>query len=123
MHPGGILSLRSLTRGFSLSLMKNPAIFYMEKGGGLQGSIHGTPSHQPTRKDSVGSTVFLIIGVVLMLFGLAVSVLFWVPSLVNRPKLKKTLGRNYPLIFFVYVANGPLLALVGLFLFLVFGGS
>lgn len=63
--------------------------------------------------------IFLTVGLVLALVGLAVSILFWLPGLINRPRLKGSLGNRYPLIYFVYVANGPLLLVVGLFLIFV----
>ena len=60
------------------------------------------------------------LGIVLVIVGSGVSVLFWVPQIVNRPKLKEMLGQRYPMLFFVYIANGPLLLLLGLFLLLRF---
>ena len=60
------------------------------------------------------------LGIVLVIVGSGVSVLFWVPQILNRPKLKEMLGQRYPMLFFVYIANGPLLLLLGLFLLLRF---
>jgi len=53
--------------------------------------------------------------------GLAISVLFWVPRVFNRQRMRELLGRRYPLLYFVYVANGPLLVVLGLFLLWRFG--
>jgi len=49
-----------------------------------------------------------------------ITVLFWVPGIVNRARLHEVLGQRYPLIYIVYVANGPLLVFLGLFLLLRF---
>jgi hypothetical protein len=65
-------------------------------------------------------TFLSTLGIVLVIVGSGISILFWVPQIVNRPKLKEILGRRYPMLFFVYVANGPLLLFVGLFLLLRF---
>jgi len=59
-----------------------------------------------------------IAGALLSSFGLLVTVLFWVPRVVNRPGLREMLGRRYPLVYVIYVANGPGLVLLGLLLFL-----
>jgi hypothetical protein len=53
--------------------------------------------------------------------GLAISVLFWVPRVFNRHRQRELLGPRYPLLYFIYVANGPLLALLGFFLLWRFG--
>ncbi len=60
--------------------------------------------------------LFLVTGIILILTGGLVSVLFWVPSLVNRQKLKELLGSRYPLVYLVYSANGPVLFLAGIML-------
>ncbi len=60
-------------------------------------------------------------GLVLALLGSLLSVAFWIPKLVNRPRLKELLGPKYPLVFFVYLANGPGLAVLGLLLAWKFG--
>ena len=57
-------------------------------------------------------------GIMLMLFGLAVSVVFWIPSIFNRAKVKEVMGNRYPLVYVVYIANGPLLILFGYLLFI-----
>jgi len=60
--------------------------------------------------------LFLVAGVILILSGGLVSVLFWVPKLIDRQKLKELLGARYPLVFLVYFANGPCLMLAGILL-------
>ena len=62
--------------------------------------------------------IFLLAGLALLTFGLAVSVLFWWPRLVDRRKLRELLGRRYPLVYLVYTANGPLLVAAGILLLL-----
>jgi len=65
-------------------------------------------------------TFFSLLAIALMLFGGAITVLFWVPGIINRARLREALGQRYPLIFIVYVANGPLLVFLGLFILLRF---
>jgi hypothetical protein len=60
------------------------------------------------------------LGIFLVVLGLLVSVLFWVPAIVDRPRLKSLLGPRYPLLFVIYLANGPALLLLGLLLFFRF---
>jgi hypothetical protein len=62
-----------------------------------------------------------MLGILLLLVGLTVSVLFWVPAVVNRPRLKELLGSRYPLLYIVYAANGPALVLLGLVMLIIFG--
>jgi len=62
-----------------------------------------------------------IVALVFCLVGLAITVGFWHPRLVDRNRLKELLGRRYPLVFLLYVANGPLLFLLGVILFYRFG--
>lgn len=57
--------------------------------------------------------MFLISAVFLLALGGMVSVLFWVPGLLDRRRLRELLGRRYPLVYLVYFANGPLLVLAG----------
>ncbi len=59
--------------------------------------------------------------VFLMIAGALISILFWIPGLVNRQSLKEILGKRYPVIYFVYLANGPVLFLFGLALFFTLG--
>lgn len=59
---------------------------------------------------------FYWIGFFLTLVGATVSVIFWLPGVVNRKRLKEILGERYPVVFVIYGANGPLLLLLGLVL-------
>ena len=52
----------------------------------------------------------------LMLFGLAVCIIFWLPGVIDRNRLKAVMGKRYPLVYVIYIANGPLLVLFGLLL-------
>ncbi|MDA8165130.1 MAG: hypothetical protein M0017_08895 [Desulfobacteraceae bacterium] len=61
------------------------------------------------------------LGVFLIVLGLLVSVLFWIPQVVDRSRLKALLGPRYPRIFIIYIANGPGLLLLGILLLLRFG--
>ncbi|MDX1775643.1 MAG: hypothetical protein R3297_03605 [Desulfobulbales bacterium] len=60
--------------------------------------------------------VIIISGIMLMLLGLVISIAFWVPGLFDRKKIKSVMGKRYPLIYVVYIANGPMLVLFGLLL-------
>lgn len=60
--------------------------------------------------------IFLLAGITLLTIGSAVSVLFWLPRLVDRARLRELLGRRYPLIYLVYTANGPVLVAAGIVL-------
>ena len=60
--------------------------------------------------------IFTISGILLMFWGLVVSIVFWVPSIVNKEKIKNILGDRYPLVYVIYVANGPMLVFFGLLL-------
>ena len=51
-----------------------------------------------------------------MLFGLIVSIVFWIPGIIDRTKVKDIMGKRYPLVYVVYIANGPLLIVFGLLL-------
>ena len=57
-------------------------------------------------------------GYLLAAIGATVSVLFWIPALVDRSRLRELLGSRYPLVYLVYSANGPLLFLAGVLLLL-----
>ena len=70
--------------------------------------------------DKVLSALAHILGPLLMVCGLAVTVLFWVPRLVDRTRLRELLGPRYGLVYIIYAANGPGLALLGLLLWLFF---
>jgi hypothetical protein len=60
--------------------------------------------------------IYTIFGMMLMLFGLAVSIIFWLPGVIDRNRLKAVMGKRYPLVYVIYIANGPLLVLFGLLL-------
>ena len=65
-------------------------------------------------------TIFATIGLVLAVLGFAVSVAFWIPRVCNRNRLKEMLGSRYPVVYVVYVANGPMLLLLGAILLITF---
>ena len=65
-------------------------------------------------------TIFATIGLILAIVGLAVSVAFWVPRFCNRRRLREMLGSRYPIVYVVYVANGPMLLLLGAILLIFF---
>ena len=65
-------------------------------------------------------TIFSSIGLILAIVGLAISVAFWVPRLCNRARLREMLGSRYPVVYVVYIANGPLLLLLGAILLITF---
>ena len=60
--------------------------------------------------------IFAIAGILLILFGSAVSIIFWVPPIFNRKKIREIMGKRYPLVYVVYIANGPMLIFLGLLL-------
>lgn len=60
--------------------------------------------------------ILVISGIILMLLGLVVSIVFWVPGIINRNRIRSIMGRRYPLVYVVYIANGPMLILFGLLL-------
>ena len=62
-----------------------------------------------------------IIGLVLAALGGGITVIFWIPRIVNRPRLRELLGERYRLIYLVYIANGPMLVVLGLLLYFLFG--
>ena len=58
----------------------------------------------------------VISGIMLMFFGLVVSIVFWIPGIFDRRKIKDVMGSRYPLVYLVYIANGPMLMLFGFLL-------
>ena len=60
--------------------------------------------------------VLTISGIMLIFFGLVISIVFWVPSLFDRRRVREIMGKRYPLVYIVYIANGPMLILFGLLL-------
>lgn len=59
-------------------------------------------------------------GVAVSLIGAAISIAFWIPQVINRNRLKELLGSRYPLVYVIYIANGPALTALGLLLVLKF---
>ncbi len=57
------------------------------------------------------------IGLFLIFIGLVITVAFWIPQLVNKAKFKAILGKRYPVMYFVYITNGPFLVIIGLLIF------
>lgn len=60
--------------------------------------------------------ILFYLGILLIIPGFLISVLFWVPQIIDRGRLKAALGSRYPLVYFIYVANGPGLLLLGILL-------
>jgi hypothetical protein len=52
----------------------------------------------------------------LIFFGLVISIVFWVPRLFDKRRVREIMGKRYPLVYIVYIANGPMLILFGLLL-------
>lgn len=48
-------------------------------------------------------------------FGTLVTILFWIPKVVNRRQLKEFFGRRYALIYIFYFTNGPFLMITGIY--------
>jgi hypothetical protein len=57
-----------------------------------------------------------LLALALVLSGGLVTILFWVPKVVNRPQLKELLGRRFALVYIFYFSNGPFLFAIGLYL-------
>ena len=60
--------------------------------------------------------ILTISGIMLMFLGLVVSIVFWIPGILNKEKMKNIMGDRYALVYVIYIANGPLLILFGLLL-------
>ena len=60
--------------------------------------------------------ILTISGIMLMFIGLVVSIVFWMPGILNKEKMKNIMGDRYALVYVIYIANGPLLILFGLLL-------
>ena len=69
----------------------------------------------------MGLPMISVLAVLLMLVGAVVSVGFWVPRFFNRARLRELLGSRYPAVYVIYLANGPMLVVVGLLLLYRFG--
>ena len=66
------------------------------------------------------SSFLFPVGLLLAFFGFCVTLAFWVPRIFNREQLHEILGSRYPLIYVIYIANGPLLLLLGLYIIFVY---
>ena len=64
--------------------------------------------------------VLSVFGIFLMVVGGLVTMIFWVPQIVDRAKLKEMMGARYPVIYLVYIANGPMLMVLGILLLVLF---
>ena len=62
--------------------------------------------------------ILTISGSIIILLGLVVSIVFWIPGIFNRAKIKEIMGKRYPLVYVIYIANGPMLVLFGFLLLL-----
>jgi hypothetical protein len=62
--------------------------------------------------------ILAVFGIVLIFLGLVVSIVFWIPSIFDKSKVRAVMGRRYPLVYVFYVANGPILMLFGILLIL-----
>jgi hypothetical protein len=60
--------------------------------------------------------ILTISGIMLMFIGLVVSIVFWMPGILNKEKMKNIMGDRYALVYVIYIANGPMLILFGLLL-------
>jgi len=54
-----------------------------------------------------------IVGIFFVVLGTVISLAFWVPGLINRDHLRQIMGQRYPMIYFIYFTNGPLLLIIG----------
>ncbi|MFP3983078.1 MAG: hypothetical protein ACLFV2_05230 [Desulfurivibrionaceae bacterium] len=63
-----------------------------------------------------------IIGLLFAVFGGIVSIIFWIPGVINKQSLREIMGGYYGLIYFIYFTNGPFLLFIGL-LFLFYLGK
>ena len=69
---------------------------------------------------AIKMTVLSRLAIAFIIVGGEITVLFWIPGIINRAKLREMLGQRYPLIFIIYAACGPFLLFLGLFLLLRF---
>lgn len=60
--------------------------------------------------------ILTISGSILIILGAVISIVFWIPGIFNKAKVKEAMGKRYPLVYVVYLANGPMLVLFGLLL-------
>ena len=57
--------------------------------------------------------ILTLTGAILIIFGCLVSIAFWIPKIFDRTRMKEVMGNRYPLVYMVYIANGPMLILFG----------
>lgn len=56
------------------------------------------------------------IGVIFVVIGTIVSIIFWIPGLIDKKQLKEIMGPRYNMIYFIYFTNGPFLLGLGAFI-------
>ncbi|MBU4260753.1 MAG: hypothetical protein KKC76_02595 [Proteobacteria bacterium] len=54
-----------------------------------------------------------IVGIFFVVVGTVISLIFCVPGLINKDHLRQIMGQRYPMIYFIYFTNGPLLLIIG----------
>ena len=54
-----------------------------------------------------------IVGIFFVVVGTVVSLIFWVPGIIDKNRLRQIMGPRYPIVYFVYFSNGPLLLIIG----------
>jgi hypothetical protein len=54
-----------------------------------------------------------IVGICFVVVGTVVSLIFWVPGFINKNQLRQIMGSRYPIIYFIYFTNGPLMLIIG----------
>ena len=57
--------------------------------------------------------ILTVLGVLFVVVGTVISIIFWIPGIIDRKQLKKIMGNRYPMIFFIYITNGPVLLAIG----------
>ncbi len=62
--------------------------------------------------------ILKITGLILAVIGGIVSIVFWIPGLINKQRLKEIMGKSYGLVYFIYFTNGPFVLFIGLLLML-----
>jgi len=62
--------------------------------------------------------ILTISGSILILLGFVISIVFWIPGIFKRDNIKEIMGKRYPLVYVIYIANGPMLILFGFLLLL-----
>ena len=56
------------------------------------------------------------IGVIFVVIGTIVSLIFWVPGLIDKKQLKEIMGPRYNMVYLIYFTNGPFLLALGAFI-------